>query len=198
MSAMPRTARAAPGGWPRKDGELSDYFRWLAHTHAMRWHVAHNTVGRGHLYQGRFKSFPVEKDDYFYTLCRYVERNALTAQVVERAEDWRWGSLWARRHGDEKLRAILSDWPLDRPRDLSRLVNEPMTRKRRKQSGRALRGTDRSVARTGSMPGKATGLVAHTAWRRSPEGHGGRAMKTSCVPVSTSDFPRGKKKEHCL
>ena len=45
------------------------------HTHAMRWHVAHNTVGRGHLYQGRFKSFPVEGDEYFLTVCRYVERN---------------------------------------------------------------------------------------------------------------------------
>ena len=61
----------------------------------MRWHVAHGTVGRGHLYQGRFKSFPVEEDEHFFWLCRYVERNALTANVVPRAEDWRWGSLWA-------------------------------------------------------------------------------------------------------
>ncbi len=78
---------------------------------SMRWHVAHNTVGRGHLYQGRFKSFPVQEDEYFYALCRYVERNALTAQVVQRAEDWRWGSLWARRHGSEELKSILSGWP---------------------------------------------------------------------------------------
>ena len=65
--------------WPREEGEVTAHFRWLAHTHAMRWHVAHNTVGRGHLYQGRFKSFPVEEDEHFLTLCRYVERNALTA-----------------------------------------------------------------------------------------------------------------------
>jgi putative transposase len=115
--------------WPRKDGELTAYFRWLAHTHAMRWHVAHNTVGRGHLYQGRFKCFPVEEDEHFFTVCRYVERNALTAGVVERAEDWRWGSLWARRQGSEKLRAILSDWPIARPTNWTRLVNKAMTEK---------------------------------------------------------------------
>lgn len=40
--------------WPRKDDELTALMRWLAHTHAMRWHVSHNTVGSGHLYQGRF------------------------------------------------------------------------------------------------------------------------------------------------
>jgi putative transposase len=95
----------------------------------MRWHVAHGTVGRGHLYQGRFKSFPVEEDEHFLRLCRYVERNALTASVVDRAEEWRWGSLWARRQGDERLRAILSEWPIERPRNWLRLVNEPMTEK---------------------------------------------------------------------
>jgi len=71
----------------------------------------------------------VEADDHFFTVCRYVERNALTARVVERAEDWRWGSLWARRQGDEELKAILGDWPIARPKDWVRLVNEPLTEK---------------------------------------------------------------------
>jgi putative transposase len=113
--------------WPRKDGELTAFLRWLAHTHAMRWHVAHKTVGCGHLYQGRFKSFPVQTDEHFLTVCRYVERNALTAKVVRRAEDWRWGSLWARRSGPPELKALLSDWPVTRPRHWVKLVNEPMT-----------------------------------------------------------------------
>ena len=115
--------------WPSADGEGTAFFRWLAHTHAMRWHVAHKTVGCGHLYQGRFKAFPVQEDDHFLTVCRYVERNALTAGVVKCAEDWRWGSLWARRHGEEKLPAMLSDWPLQRPAAWVRLVNKPMTEK---------------------------------------------------------------------
>jgi putative transposase len=113
--------------WPREEGEVTAFLRWLAHTHAMRWHVAHGTVGRGHLYQGRFKSFPIEEDEHFYTACRYVERNALTASIVRRAEDWRWGSLWARRQGEPKLKALLSEWPLPRPREWVKMVNQPMT-----------------------------------------------------------------------
>lgn len=115
--------------WPREEGEVTAFLRWLAHTHAMRWHVAHGTVGRGHLYQGRFKSFPVEEDEHFLRVCRYVERNALSARMVQRAEDWRWGSLWARRHGDERLRSLLSEWPMERPSNWVRLVNEPLTEK---------------------------------------------------------------------
>jgi len=115
--------------WPQEDGELTAHFRWLAHTHAMRWHVAHGTVGRGHLYQGRFKCFPVEGDEHFFSVCRYVERNALTAGVVGRAEDWRWGSLWARRRGGEPWQKLLSDWPLPQPADWLNLVNQPMTEK---------------------------------------------------------------------
>ncbi len=112
--------------WPRKDGELSDFVRWLSHTHAMRWHVAHRTVGCGHLYQGRFKSFPVQRDEHFLTVCRYVERNALAAGVVKRAEAWPHGSLWARTHDGDERRGLLSPWPLEEPSDWVDLVNAPL------------------------------------------------------------------------
>ena len=35
--------------WPDADGQVTAFFRWPAHTHAMRWRVAHRTVGYGHL-----------------------------------------------------------------------------------------------------------------------------------------------------
>lgn len=113
--------------WPREDGEVSAFFRWLTHTHAMRWRVAHGTVGYGHLYQGRFKSFPIQKDEHALTVARYVERNALTAGLADRAEDWKWGSLWVREQGNENQRKILSEWPVDRPGDWVRCVNEAIT-----------------------------------------------------------------------
>jgi putative transposase len=113
--------------WPRKDGELTAFVRWLSLTHAMRWHVSHGTTGGGHLYQGRFKSFPIQEDSHLLTVLRYVERNALSAKVVRRAENWRWGSLWARLEGDEKLRGLLSESPVDRPQPWTDWVNRPLT-----------------------------------------------------------------------
>ena len=114
--------------WPREDGELTAFVRWLTHTHTMRWHAHYHTTGTGHLYQGRFKSFPVQTDGHFLTVCRYVERNALRANLVRRAEDWRWCSLWCRRSGDDGTRAILADWPVDPPRDWLRAVNRPQSK----------------------------------------------------------------------
>ena len=91
--------------WPRADGDLSAFMRWLTLTHTQRWHAHRSSAGTGHLYQGRFKSFVVQSDEHFLTVCRYVERNALRANLVERAEDWRWGSLWARRQGARRKAA---------------------------------------------------------------------------------------------
>jgi putative transposase len=115
--------------FPENDGDLTAFFRWLTHTHAMRWRVAHQTVGFGHLYQGRFKSFIVEEDKHLLNLCRYVERNALAAGLVDRAQDWRWSSLWAREEGPPELRAILSEWPVNRPRNWIERVNRPLAEK---------------------------------------------------------------------
>ena len=68
-----------------------------------------------------------QQDEHFLTVCRYVERNALSAGLVERAESWRWGSLWARTQRDERLGELLSPWPVDRPRGWSRTVNRAIS-----------------------------------------------------------------------
>jgi putative transposase len=115
--------------WPQKDGQLTEFFRWLAHTHAMRWRVSHNTVGYGHLYQGRYKSFPVQPGPSLLKVCRYVERNPLTAGLVERAEDWRWGSLWVREHGTAQQKQMLCQWPVSRPSDWTDRVNAVVSQK---------------------------------------------------------------------
>lgn len=84
-------------------------------------------MGTGHLYQGRYKSFPVETDAHFYQVARYVERNALRANLVKKAEDWRWSSLWRRLRGSREEKMLLSDWPLDFPMNWHQIVNEPQT-----------------------------------------------------------------------
>ena len=52
--------------WPHEDGQLSTFTGWLTLTHTQRWHAQRASTGSGHVYQGRFKSFPVQQDDHFY------------------------------------------------------------------------------------------------------------------------------------
>ena len=114
--------------WPREDGELSRFLGWLTLTHTQRWHAHRQSAGSGHLYQGRFKSFPVQEDDHFYGVCRYVERNALRARLVKRAENWQWGSLWRWLRGTPKEKSLLAAWPLARRPGWAKHVNAPQTK----------------------------------------------------------------------
>jgi putative transposase len=112
--------------WPTTDGQLSRFMQWLTMTHAQRWHAHRHTGGRGHLYQSRFKSFPIQADRHFLSVCRYVERNPLRARLVKRAERWRWGSLWL-RGGENRpgpMTGLLADWPVTMPRDWVARVNQ--------------------------------------------------------------------------
>jgi len=109
--------------WPQEDGELSRFTGWLTLTHTQRWHAHRHSIGSGHVHQGRFKSFPVQDDEHFYTVCRYVERNALRANLVRRAEDWRWGSLHRWQQGSAK--DLLAAWPLRRLANWVQEVNVP-------------------------------------------------------------------------
>jgi putative transposase len=113
--------------WPEREGQLTAFLRWLTHTHTMRWHAHYHTSGTGHLYQGRFKAFPIEADEHLYAVLRYVERNALRANLVKRAEQWRWSSLWRRVLGDEAAKGILAPWPIPEPADWLKLVNATQT-----------------------------------------------------------------------
>lgn len=111
--------------WPRENGELSRFVGWLTLTHTQRWHAHRGTTGSGHVYQGRFKSFPVQGDAHFYSVCRYVERNALRAKLVGRAEDWRRGSLYRWTQGTAQEKSLLSAWPMARRPGWVDYVNTP-------------------------------------------------------------------------
>ena len=110
--------------WPHKDHDLSRYMQWLTLTHTQRWEAAHEMVGMGHLYGSRFKNIPVQDDHYYLTLCRYVERNALHAGLVTKAEDWQWSSLHQRLKGNKGERPPLADSPMPLPDNWLALVNE--------------------------------------------------------------------------
>ena len=110
--------------WPKADGDLSAFMRWITQTHSQRWHGAHGTVGIGHLYQGRYKSFPVQSNAHYLTLMRYVESNPLKAKLVEKAGDWPWSSL-AIRTGNTDKPITLCDSPVKLPKQWHRMVNNP-------------------------------------------------------------------------
>ncbi len=106
--------------WPRNDGELSEVMRWITVTHTQRWHAHRHSVGTGPVYQGRFKSFPVQTDDHFITVARYIEHNALSrTKLVERAEDWRWSSLFQFKQNEPAGFDFVTDWPMERKTGLN-------------------------------------------------------------------------------
>jgi putative transposase len=110
---------------PRTDAGLGRLMGWVGVTHVRRHHEHYHRRGAGHLYQGRFKSFPVAEDEYFLTLCRYVEANATRAKLADRAEQWRWCGLWRRANPRDDI--VLSPWPVDRPRNWTSLVNSNLS-----------------------------------------------------------------------
>jgi putative transposase len=113
--------------FPQKDGDLGRFMGWLTNTHTRRWHTARNTVGEGHLYQGRYKSFICKDDDHFLTLCRYVERNAKKADLCDLAQNWKWSSVWRRTYGSDSKKKILAPWIIEPSKDYLSWLNEPQT-----------------------------------------------------------------------
>ena len=123
---------AMPNHWhfvvrPETDDQVSEFFRRLTVMHTMRWHAHYTTGGTGHLYQGRFKSFPIQTDGHLLTVMRYVERNPVRANFIELAEDWQWSSAHARfqRADERRWLAIPGDPPL--PRNWRSWVNKMET-----------------------------------------------------------------------
>ena len=88
---------------PRTDEELGRLMGWVGVTHVRRHQEHYHRRGAGHLYQGRYKSFPLA-EDYFLVLCRYVEANPVRAKLVERAEEWKWCGFRRRRTSEPTSR----------------------------------------------------------------------------------------------
>jgi putative transposase len=112
--------------WPECDGDLPTFMQQLTNTHVKRWKEHRHEIGHGHLYQGRYKCFPLQSDEHFYDVVRYVERNPLRANLVLRAEQWRWSSLGC-GVPNSSGKPLLASWPLPRPADWIMLVNQPQS-----------------------------------------------------------------------
>lgn len=109
--------------WPIEDGDLSTWMQWLLTAHVHGYRAKYR--GSGHVWQGRFKAFPIQEDDHLLTVIRYVERNRLRAGLVTRAEEWRWSSLvqWL----DPPKMPWLDAGPVPRPASWVEHVQAPQT-----------------------------------------------------------------------
>jgi len=78
--------------WPRNDGDLSRWMQWLMTSHVRRYHRHYDSSG--HVWQGRFKAFPIQSDEHLLTVMRYVERNPVRAKTIpiRKAQNWSWSS----------------------------------------------------------------------------------------------------------
>jgi putative transposase len=110
--------------YPKRDGDLSEALQWLGTTHARRHHAHKGTIGGGHLYQGRYKSFLIEEDRHLLTVLKYIERNPVRAKLCKKPEEWRWSSVYRRIAGTKQQKKLLAELPVDLPRDYRRWLSE--------------------------------------------------------------------------
>jgi putative transposase len=111
---------------PKDGAALGRWMHWLMTSYVQWYRLRYESVG--HIWQGRFKAFPIQDDAHLLTVLRYVERNALRAGLVAKAEDWPWGSL--RERVSETGRSVLADSPYELPESWPTVVNaaEPAER----------------------------------------------------------------------
>jgi putative transposase len=108
---------------PTRANSISRWVHWLCTTHVRHYHAKYGSSGR--VWQGPYKACLVQTDQYLLTVMRYVERNALRARIVKRAEDWPWGSLrWRTSHASVMA---LTPAPIELPSYWKEFVNQPQT-----------------------------------------------------------------------
>jgi putative transposase len=110
---------------PRIAEHLSKGMHWLMNNHIQRYRIIYQSSG--HIWQDRFKQFPVQQDKHFLTVLRYVERNPVRANLVPSAKDWPWSSFKLRMKNEPN--SIIDIPPIELPNDWGEFVNQPLTEK---------------------------------------------------------------------
>lgn len=111
--------------WPETPDSLPVYMRWLMNAYVRQYHQHYGTCGTGHIYQGRYKNFPIQSDRHLLTVAKYVEANPVRAGLARRAEDWRWSSLSTDVSVD---RPALTEGPVPAPPNWIEWVNLGVSR----------------------------------------------------------------------
>ena len=75
------------------EANLSKGMRDLNKDYSQAFNRKHETVG--HVFQGRYKSFCIEKEQYLLEVIRYTALNPVRAKIVRNPADWVWSSFAA-------------------------------------------------------------------------------------------------------
>jgi putative transposase len=173
--------------WPRGDGDLSTWMHWLQNTHVRRYHQHYHSTG--HLWQGRFKAFPIQEDDHLLTVLRYVERNPLRAKLVRRAERWTWSS--AHDWQAEEQPSWLDPGPVRRPRNWVEWVNQPLTPAELDAVHRSIvRGSPFGDPAWSATAAQQMGLVSTLRERGRPRKAVPASVGEVASPANTAHAPR--------
>jgi putative transposase len=108
---------------PHQSEDLSKWMQWLLTSHVRRFHKHYGTSG--HIWQGRYKSFLIQKDSHLLTVLKYVESNPLRAGLVNSANNWLWSSHRESIHKGGHL--LIDEVPVELPKEWSKFVNESIS-----------------------------------------------------------------------
>ncbi|MCE9568451.1 MAG: transposase [Rhodocyclales bacterium] len=141
----------------------------------------------GTLWEGRFRSCPIEEEAYLLACQRYIELNPVRAEMVEHPADYRWSSYRANGQGEDNAlirpHSLYEALGLDAVtrqaayRELFRYALEPglIDQIRRATNGNFALGSERFAA-----------AAAATLGRRVLPGKSGRPRKV--VPPGSGDL----------
>lgn len=101
---------------PATEAALSPFMQWWMTSHVRRYHQHYRS--HGHVWQGRFKSFPIQQDGHLLTALRYVLRNPVRAGLVEHAMDWPWSSL--------RFPSLSDPLPVEMPPEWVQWIDQPL------------------------------------------------------------------------
>lgn len=92
------------------DGNISTTMRDLNGNYTQWFNTRHNRVG--HLFQGRYKAFVIEKEAYLLAVARYIVLNAVRAGFVDHPRQWKWCSYNATAGISKAPEWLETDWLL--------------------------------------------------------------------------------------
>jgi putative transposase len=110
---------------PSQAKDLSKWMQWLMTSHVRRYNKHYNAVG--HVWQGRFKSFIIQNNEYLINAIRYVETNPVRAGLVNTANDWPWSSH--KETIGERNRFLIDFAPIELPANWREYVDAPIAEK---------------------------------------------------------------------